>query len=194
MDLMGAYKLGTQSAKVIGGEVDNIKYLAVKMGEQMPKDNPMCAFMLLTAYFSGKQESVMEGRMKEYEEKHNAYKETLDMSKEAHEGKAVIGKNKKTKKYSPYSDGFKTYMDRITKDRFSDEMQKGNDTLHSKDEWGQMIDIINQQKDMDSTELNKLSTQMDAAVKDSSEAQQMCANAVKKVSDLMATLGKGSGG
>jgi len=153
--------------------------------------NPIEAFACLAAYFAGKQETVMSKKLKEYEEKFNEYKKCLDYSKEAHVGKAGAAANKGTTNSTA---GFNAYMNEITNNQYTDKMDKGKDGCHNKDEWQSFADVLNEQKDIRSTELNKLSTEMDMAVKDSSEAEQMAANAIKKAVDLMSTQGKTSGG
>lgn len=153
--------------------------------------SPIQAFACLAAYFAGQEENKMSKKLAEYETAFNAYKECLGYSKEAHEGKAgAAAKDGCTGS----TGGFDTYMDHITNNAYSDKMDKKNDSSHNKDEWQSFADVLNEQKDMLSTELNKLSTEMDMAVKDSSEAQQMAANAIKKAVDLMSTQGKTSGG
>ncbi len=153
--------------------------------------NPIEAFACLAAYFAGQEENKMSQKLAEYETAFNAYKECLGYSKEAHEGKAgAAAKDGCTGS----SAGFDTYMDNITNNAYSDKMDKKNDSNHNKDEWQSFADVLNEQKDMLSTDLNKLSTEMDMAVKDSSEAEQMAANAIKKAVELMSTQGKTSGG
>ncbi|MDY0220920.1 MAG: hypothetical protein RBR67_07270 [Desulfobacterium sp.] len=111
-----------------------------------------------------------------------AYDDQWDKDyKEANKNNNFILGPIKPYKYAPPSDK-------------ASSMDKGADGKHSKDEWQSFADVLNQEKDMRSTDLNKLSTEMDMAVKDSSEAEQMAANAIKKAVDLMSTQGKTSGG
>ena len=156
--------------------------------------SPIQAFACLASYFAGQEETKMAKKLKEYETAFNAYKECLGHSKEAHTGKASAAADKA----SGSTKGFDKYMNEITTNKYSKagdkSMDKKQDSWHNKDEWQSFADVLNQQKDLLSTDLNKLSTEMDMAVKDSSEAEQMAANAIKKAVDLMSTQGKTSGG
>ena len=173
-----SYQLGRESG------------LALMRARVTSTTNPIVAFACVASYFAGKNEIAMEKKMDEFETQHEKYMKCLDWSQYAHERKAsavaedggVYG-----------SSSFKSYINGITNNKFN-SMDKGNDNYHNKDEWQSFIDVINQQKDMESTDLNKLSTEMDMAVKDCSEAEQMAANAVKKATDLMSTQGRTAGG
>jgi hypothetical protein len=155
--------------------------------------SPIQAFACLASYFAGQEETKMATKLKEYEKAFNDYKECLEHSKEAHEGKAGAAA-KDGCVSSKDIEGFDTYMDKITNNAYSDKMDKKDDSNHNKDEWQSFADVLNEQKDLLSTDLNKISTEMDMAVKDSSEAEQMAANAIKKAVELMSTQGKTSGG
>lgn len=156
--------------------------------------NPIVAFACVVSYFAGTQETIMKDKMDTYEEKHEEYKTCLNWSKYAHRKKAEATANNGGRKNLAWGGGsFKTYINSITGDKF-DKMDKGKDKWHNKDEWQAFIDVINKEKDIQSTDLNKLSTEMDMAVKDCSEAEQMAANAVKKATDLMSTQGRTAGG
>ncbi|MCK5687329.1 hypothetical protein KAJ27_24550 [bacterium] len=156
--------------------------------------NPVVAFAYMASYFAGEQETVMNNKLEKYKEQHDEYKNCLRKSKYAHEKKAIAAADSESRKKLAKSNGsFESYINSITGNKFS-KMDKGNDDWHNKDEWQSFIDVINKQKDIESTDLNKLSTEMDMAVKDSSEAEQMAANAVKKATDLMSTQGRTSGG
>jgi hypothetical protein len=178
-DILSSYKLG---------ETGNVAGMKSKIGSCK---NPIQAFACMAAYFAGEQETVMTQKLDEYETQHEVYKDCLAYSKEAHQGKASCPDKKKCS-YS--TKDFNAYMDRITDNKYSSKMDYKHDGKHKKEEWQGFADVINQQKDMESTELNKLSTEMDMAIKDSSEAEQMATNAVKKATDLMSTQGKTSGG
>lgn len=162
-----------------------------RLSATMARQDPIENFALLASFFAGKQETVMNNKLKEYEDQHNEYKKVLRWSKYAHEKKAYATNKDKA---VHGSGSYKNYMNGITNNRFTNEMDKNKDNKHNKDEWQSQIDVINKEKDMQSTELNKISTEMDMAVKDSSEAEQMAANAVKKANDLMSTQAKTSGG
>jgi len=185
-EILNAYDLGKDGK--IGKITSQIKNCT----------NPIQAFAMLAAYFAGEQETVMSDKLEEYEQKHEEYKEVLAFSKIAHEGKAGCNSDNTTRSDGSecYYDGkgFDEYMDDITEDQYSDGMDKNNDSKHEEDEWQDFIDDINKKKDMESTDLNKLSTEMDMAVKDSGEAEQMAANAIKKATELMSTQGKTAGG
>ncbi|MBI9089837.1 MAG: hypothetical protein JEZ12_11525 [Desulfobacterium sp.] len=177
-DILAAYELG---------KTGDLEAMTLQINSCT---NPIQAFACVAAFFAGEQETIMGEKLEEYEAQHNEYKECLQYSKEAHEGKSETVSNK----YSYSGSGFDDYMNKISDGKYSSKMDKGNDGKHNKEEWQSFADVINQQKDMESTDLNKLSTEMDMAVKDSSEAEQMVVNAVKKMIELMTTQGKGAGG
>lgn len=196
--LMTAYNLGKTALPTGEGQVYTDAELmtahadarlAMK-NELKDSTNPTVAFATLSTFFAGQSELTMSLKLNEYQAKFDEYQDCLKFSKEAHEGKAETA----TTKYPVSSPEFNTYMNSITDDKFSSKMDKKSDGKHDKDEWQSFADIINQKKDMLSTELNKLSTEMDMAVKDSSEATQMAANAIKKAIDLLSTQGRTSGG
>ncbi|MCK5100921.1 MAG: hypothetical protein KAR45_22620 [Desulfobacteraceae bacterium] len=178
MHILPSYVLGTKG-----------KRTAMKARAAATK-NPILAFACVAAYFAGEKYTVQEDKLDEYEEKHEDYKNCLTWSKYAHERKA---RATELDKACSGSGGFKSYVSSIIEGSFND-MDKGNDNKHNKDEWQAFIDVINKEKDIQSTDLNKISTEMDMAVKDCSEAEQMAANAVKRANDLMSTQGKTAGG
>lgn len=181
-------------------------------GELSGSTNPIISFARLAAFFAGQQSFKMELKLKEYTAQHDEYKLLLEHSQEAHTGQAEAARNdglsNSSKTFNYFfnhkvlgrGDGPVTR----TNDKYAEIVEgqndyilkydKGNDSKHNKDEWGRIIGVINEKKDLESTDLNKLSTEMDMAVKDSDSAQQMAANAIKKSNDLMSTQAKSLGG
>ncbi|MCG8564148.1 MAG: hypothetical protein MI747_03610 [Desulfobacterales bacterium] len=182
--ITGAYSAGK------GGNISELKSVIQGGG------SPIANFAMVAAYFAGQEEKTMQTRLNEYEKQHDKYKECLDVSKIAHQKKGEAA----SKNNAPHAGStFKNYMVKIMgggktgRDKF-DGIDVNDDNKHNEDEMQSYIDVLNKQKDIESTELNALSTKVDMAVKDSSEAQQMAANAVKKATDLMSTQGRTSGG
>lgn len=148
-----------------------------------PSNNPMVNFARIATFFAGQQEFKMNIKLNEYKKQHDKFIDCLDHSKEAHAGKA----DAVAKKATESTPGFTTYM----KDTIKKTVAP---TTHTKEEWQSYIDLINQQKDMESTDLNKLSTEMEVTNKDSSSAFQMANNATTSAGKLMSTQGKLAGG
>ena len=173
--------------------------------------SPAAAFACLSAYFAGLEQAEMNTLMDDYKDQHEVYAKCLTMSKFANEQKAeaaAAGDNgtsswvmtpNEEEGVSGWS--YKNYMEGIlndSEDGLFELDQKSTNYLDkavfTQDEWESQCDIINQQKDIESSELNQLSTDMELAVQDSSEAQEMAANAIKKLSDLASSQAKTSGG
>lgn len=202
MGLLDGYNSGKKYGKLTSEDAKALS--RINLGAKLQKiDNPAKAFAVMAAFFAGQQEEVMSQKLKDYTTQYKTYKRCLDFSKNAHEGKAAAAaKGDKGASYS--SKEFDLYMNEITGNKFNNKydksiscdafMDKGCDGYHNKEEWQQYADVINQQKDMESTELNKVSNDMDMAVKDSSKAEEITASAVKKATELMATQGRISGG
>lgn len=164
------------------------------------KNSPLEAFAVLASYFAGQQNKVMEDVLTEYTDKSNVYKSVLELSETAHvlkaEAKAEEGKDGAPPKANK---DFREGMDKVLQGSgksFSDIVPKNDDGDYrvETDQAQTCIDAISQKKDILSTDLQALSTKMDMAIKDAGEAEQMAANAVKKLTDLISTQGKGSGG
>lgn len=182
-----------------------------EMGRKMTgSTNPVVAFARLAAFFAGQQSFKMQVKLKIYEEQHNYYKDVLDNSKIAHQGKLSAASAKKDKKIEDDDARckFNVFMnnhiledggnyDRLTHfygSKLIGDIDPDGDNKHNKDQWDGFIQMIDKEKDIASTDLNKLSTEMDMAVKESDSAQQMAANAIKKANDLLYEQAKTSGG
>ncbi|WP_022665968.1 hypothetical protein [Desulfospira joergensenii] len=180
-------------------------------GDLTDAANPIVAFARLAAFFAGQQSFAMELKLKEYEEQHEFYQEVLENSTIAHQYKLKAAEADTDVGIEEEDDmrSFNKFMNSnvvtLSDDdrsnrlvhlgyRLGGGVDSSNDNLHSKEDWEGFCEQIDQKKDMESTTLNKLSTEMDLAVKDSDSAQEMAANAIKKANDLMSTQGKTSGG
>ena len=190
---------------------------AVKLARQLMHSklegatNPIVAFARLAAFFAGQQEFKMQVKLEEYRVQHERYKKVLEYSKLAHQkkleaanAKADIGVAGRLEQRD-FNHFMNTEILTLTAEEKRDHwidaniyLGGGQDTdrnnLHSEDDWDGFIKLIDKKKDMESTDLNKLSTEMDMAVKESDSAQQMAANAIKKANDLIYELAKTSGG
>lgn len=158
-------------------------------------DDPLESFALLAAYFSGQQNRKMEDKLEEYKEKTDDYKRVLNTSQKAHtylaDAKAQEGKDKEWPKCD---NAFKNDMNWVLTGSGKNFNDISDDKKLDDNEAQACVDAISQKKDMTSTELQAITTEMDMAVKDAGEAEQMAANAVKKLTDLISTLGKNAGG
>ncbi|WDP87727.1 MAG: hypothetical protein HUN05_23470 [Desulfobacter sp.] len=154
---------------------------------------------MVASFFAGQQSQTMADTLVRYKDKHKEYKDTLELSEAAHvlksEAAAADGKGDSP----PTADkAFRDGMDKVltgTGKRFSDIVEKKDKKYEVGEDQAQTcIDAISQKKDILSTELQAISTDMDMAVKDSGEAEFMAANAVSNLTDLLGTLGKQAGG
>lgn len=162
------------------------------------KLNPIERFALVASFFAGVQTRKMEEKLEEYKTLTDNYKEVLHWSQRVQQWK-VETKDGKDDVWMHYNDGtkFNQVIFPEGKNYINDFRRTHYDNtyhLFGKDEVQAVVDVVNQRKDMVSTELQKLSTEVDMAVKDAGEAEQMAANAVKKLTDLLSTQAKNAGG
>lgn len=158
--------------------------------------SPIEAFAVLASYFAGQANKKMEDKLAEYSAKSDEYTDVLELSQAAHtykaEAKAQEGKDGDPPKPDQ---AFRDGMDRVLSGsgKTCSDIIPADGTINQ-DRAQTCIDAINQKKDILSTDLQSLSTEMDMAIKDAGEAEQMAANAIKKYVDLITTQGKSSGG
>jgi len=155
--------------------------------------SPAAAFACLATYYAGQTETELNDLMDEYEEQQASYRECLDFSTHATSKKAEANQNGTCPATEEDGD-FETYMIGIAGTSEWKSIDSDDTHEHSADEWQAMCDILNNQKEKESNELNSLSTEMELAIQDSSEAEEMAANAVKKLSDMLSTQAKAIGG
>lgn len=186
--------------------------------------SPAEGFACLAAYYAGQEDADLDLAMDDYTAQHDAYIALLEISEEAATNKATASENSSSVEvsddYIDYVAGEKEYTAEedddgiitkhwkldsdnnyirsgglMTQDDWEDIAgTRSDDVSFDAEGWDDQCTIINEEKEIQSTELNKLSTDMELTVEDSSTAQEMTANAVKKNSDLASTQGRTSGG
>ena len=173
----------------------------------------MADFIRLCAFFAGQQSFEMQRKLEVYKEQHEFYQKVLDKSSLAHEHKLAAANAGESVMIEDDDEreSFNSFMNMNVLTLSEDEMasnghnlrmgyqlgggqDKNNDNYHNKEEWEGFCQLLDKKKDMESTTLNKLSTEMDLAVKESDSAQEMAANAIKKSNDVLSTQARTAGG
>lgn len=155
--------------------------------------SPTAAFACLAAYYAGQAQNELENLMDEYKAQQDSYEDCLDHSTYANASKAEANQNSSCPSSKDNPD-FESYMKEIAGTTEWNRIDSDGTQEHSADEWQAMCDILNNQKEIESNDLNSLSTEMELSIQDSSEAEEMAANAVKKLSDMLSTQAQASGG
>ena len=188
--ITGAYGIGSEtidptvSAKDVAARNAEMKTALEAISE------PLQAFAILCAYFSGQQFRIMEEKITEYEEKKNEYEKVLTTSQEANIYLAEAKKDDETEVELDFMKNMKWILEGTGKT----QKDVSKDYKFDKDEAQNAVDLINRKKDILSTDLQALSTEVDMTVQDQSEAEEMAANSVKKLVDLLSAIGRTAGG
>lgn len=161
------------------------------------KLNPIERFALVASFFAGVQTRKMEEKLEEYKTLTDNYREVLHWSQSVQQWKVETKDGGDVWLHNDQRDEFNEFIfpgGENNLNAFSRGHHKNTYHLFGKDEVQAVVDVVNQRKDMVSTELQKKATEVDMAVKDAGEAEQMAANAVKKLTDLLSTQAKNAGG
>lgn len=182
-DLLSALSIARSGTKVDSAGTASLTTGATAKLKAMMGDNPMVSFAILCVAAAGQGQAKMEKAYEAYEDTTDYYKEVNKYSQEAAEKQRDAADQDKA---TYMSSGMVAFCDKND----IGYSTKGNDKKHNEDEWQNLRDGLDYEKNIASTDMKMAGAKFDQAAKDCDSAQQMAVDCVKKNTDVFGTLAK----